>query len=94
MNLIIIIRIVTLVTSERVLCMFGDVRDDQDKTKSMGYSLLYPFTLTLGKANEDGTSNQLYQLVSIQSKRRASYELVSISLVLFFPDESDLPEIS
>jgi hypothetical protein len=47
------IRIVTLVTSERILCLFGEVRDDENKV--IGYKLVYPFTLTLSDPNEDGT---------------------------------------
>ena len=30
------IRIVTLTTSERVLCMFGDIRDDSEEKKVVG----------------------------------------------------------
>lgn len=46
-------RIVTLVTSERILCLFGEVRDDENKV--IGYKLVYPFVLTLSSPNEDGT---------------------------------------
>ena len=46
------IRIVTLVTCERILCLFGEVRDDE---KVIGYKLVYPFVLTLASPNEDGT---------------------------------------
>ena len=47
------IRIVTLTTSERVLCMFGEVKNDEEKV--VGYRMLYPFALSLGSPNEDGT---------------------------------------
>lgn len=47
------VRIVTLVTSERILCLFGEVRDDENKV--IGYKLVYPFSLTLSSPNEDGT---------------------------------------
>ena len=47
------VRIVTLVTSERILCLFGEVRDDESKV--IGYKLVYPFALTLSSPNEDGT---------------------------------------
>lgn len=47
------VRIVTLATKERVLCMFGEVRGDEDQV--VGYRMLYPFALTLGTPNEDGT---------------------------------------
>ena len=47
------IRIVNLTTGDNVLCMFGDVRDDDNKV--VGYRMLYPYTLSLGKENGDGT---------------------------------------
>ena len=47
------IRIVNLATGDNVLCMFGEVRDDNEKV--IGYRMLYPYKLTLGKENEDGT---------------------------------------
>ena len=48
------VRVVTLVTGERVLCLFGAVRDEGDG-KINAYRLIYPYILTLGKPNEDGT---------------------------------------
>ena len=47
------IRIVNLTTGDNVLCMFGEVRGDEDKV--IGYRMLYPYALGLGKENEDGT---------------------------------------
>ena len=47
------IRIVNLATGDNVLCMFGEVRGDEDKV--IGYRMLYPYTLGLGAENEDGT---------------------------------------
>ena len=50
------IRIVNLTTGDNVLCMFGDVRDGEGPdAKVVGYRMVYPYTLTLGKENEDGT---------------------------------------
>jgi len=49
------IRIVTLTTSERVLCIFGEIRTEDEAAKVMGYRLVYPYTLDLGTLNEDGT---------------------------------------
>jgi hypothetical protein len=49
------VRVVTLVTGERVLCLFGGVRDENDLTKVTAYRLIYPYILTLGKPNDDGT---------------------------------------
>ena len=47
------VRIVTLSTAERVLCMFGEVENDEEKV--VGYRLVYPYLLGLGQINEDGT---------------------------------------
>ena len=47
------IRVVNLTTGDNVLCMFGEVRGDEDKV--IGYRMLYPYKLTLGSENEDGT---------------------------------------
>ena len=49
------IRIVNLATGDNVLCMFGEVRTEQEDNKVIGYRMLYPYTLTLGTENEDGT---------------------------------------
>jgi hypothetical protein len=46
------IRIVTLTTAERVLCMFGEVRGDDEKV--LGYRIVYPYLLSLGEPQEDG----------------------------------------
>ena len=47
------IRIVNLATGDNVLCMFGEVRDDNEKV--IGYRMLYPYALGLGQEREDGT---------------------------------------
>ena len=47
------IRIVNLATGDNVLCMFGEVRDDNEKV--IGYRMLYPYLLELGEDNADGT---------------------------------------
>ena len=49
------IRIVTLTTAERVLCMFGNVTDESEDNKVVGYRMVYPYLLTIGELNEDGT---------------------------------------
>ena len=47
------IRLVILDTKETILCLFGEVQDD---TKNIvGYRMMYPFSLSLGDPNEDGT---------------------------------------
>ncbi len=47
------IRIVNLTTGANILCMFGEVRGEDDKV--IGYRMLYPYSLGLGKENENGT---------------------------------------
>ena len=49
------IRIVTLTTAERVLCMFGNVTDETEEKKVVGYRMVYPYLLSIGEVNEDGT---------------------------------------
>jgi len=46
------VRIVKLVTGDNVLCLFGDVKDDEEQV--VGYRLVYPYVLTLGEKNENG----------------------------------------
>jgi len=47
------IRLVILDTKETILCLFGEVQDD---TKNIvGYRMMYPFSLSLGDPNDDGT---------------------------------------
>ena len=46
------VRIVKLVTGDNVLCLFGDVKGDNEEV--VGYRLIYPYVLTLGETNADG----------------------------------------
>ena len=46
-------RIVSLTTSERVLCLFGEIKGEDEKVA--GYRMVYPYLLTLGELNDDGT---------------------------------------
>ena len=48
------IRVVNLTTGQNVLCIFGEVRNDEED-RVLGYRLLYPFVLKLGDPNPDGT---------------------------------------
>jgi hypothetical protein len=45
-------RIVKLVTGDDVLCLFGDVKGDNEEV--VGYRLIYPYILTLGSSDEQG----------------------------------------
>jgi hypothetical protein len=40
-------------TKETLLCLFGDIKGEEDKV--IGYRLLYPYVLSLGDPNDDGT---------------------------------------
>lgn len=82
------IRIVTLTTGERVLCVFGEVRGEDDKV--VGYRMIYPYSLSLGSTNEDGTIPIHYERwcpYSPQEEHRMSGEHI-ISVV--FPDNTIL----
>jgi hypothetical protein len=46
------VRIVKLVTGDNVLCLFGDVKGENEDI--VGYRLIYPYVLTLGETNADG----------------------------------------
>lgn len=46
------VRIVKMVTGDNVLCLFGDVKGDNEDV--VGYRLIYPYVLTLGEPNETG----------------------------------------
>ena len=48
------IRLVILDTKETVLCLFGEIQDNEAKYV-IGYKMMYPFSLSLGVVNEDGT---------------------------------------
>ena len=55
------VRIVTLTTGERVLTIFAEVRTEDEENRVVGYRLIYPYTLSLGVANEDGTMPITYE---------------------------------
>tara|TARA_Y100000004_G_scaffold35086_1_gene37603 strand:+ start:146 stop:520 length:375 start_codon:yes stop_codon:yes gene_type:complete len=48
------VRVVTLVTGERVLCLFGDIRSEEDNSV-VAYKLVEPFALNVGDPQEDGS---------------------------------------
>lgn len=84
------VRVVTLTTAERVLCLFGEVRDPLDEQKVIGYRMLYPFILDLSEPNEDGTIPIEYRRFcpySPQEEHRLSGDHI-ISVV--FPDNGIL----
>ncbi|MFZ9728564.1 MAG: hypothetical protein ACO3CD_06080 [Candidatus Nanopelagicaceae bacterium] len=82
------IRIVTLTTGERVLCIFGEVRGDEDKV--VGYRMLYPYTLNLGTPNEDGTIPIHYErwcpFSPVEEHRMSGEHIISV----VYPDNNIL----
>ena len=82
------VRVVNLTTAERVLCLFGEIRGDEEKV--VGYRMLYPFVLSLSEPNEDGTIPIEYRRFcpySPQEEHRLSGDHI-ISVV--FPDNAIL----
>ena len=49
------VRIVNLTTGQNILCIFGEIRNDDEEQKVIGYRMMYPHSLKLGTVNEDGT---------------------------------------
>ena len=84
------VRVVNLANGQNVLCLFGDIRDADQDNKVIGYRMLYPFALSLGVENEDGTIPIEYKRwcpYSPQEEHRLSGEHI-ISVV--FPDNGIL----
>tara|TARA_B100002019_G_C21109525_1_gene517682 strand:+ start:369 stop:764 length:396 start_codon:yes stop_codon:yes gene_type:complete len=84
------VRVVNLANGQNVLCLFGDIRDGDQDNKVIGYRMLYPFALSLGTENEDGTIPIEYKRwcpYSPQEEHRLSGEHI-VSVV--FPDNGIL----
>ena len=84
------VRVVNLANGQNVLCLFGDIRDADQDNKAIGYRMLYPFALSLGVENEDGTIPIEYKRwcpYSPQEEHRLSGEHI-VSVV--FPDNGIL----
>ena len=83
------VRIVNLATGDNVLCMFGDIKEP-DGDKVVGYRMIYPYTLTLGKENEDGTIPINYArwcpFSPIEEHRLGGEHIISV----VFPDNNIL----
>ena len=82
------VRIVNLTTGDNVLCIFGDIKDDKDKV--VGYRMLYPYTLTLGEENGDGTIPINYSrwcpFSPVEEHRMGGEHIISV----VFPDNNIL----
>ena len=83
------VRIVNLATGDNVLCMFGDIKEP-DGDKVVGYRMIYPYTLTLGKENDDGTIPINYArwcpFSPIEEHRLGGEHIISV----VFPDNNIL----
>ena len=82
------IRVVNLTTGDNVLCMFGEVRGDEDKV--IGYRMLYPYLLELGEDNADGTIPIKYSrwcpYSPVEEHRLGGEHIISV----VFPDNNIL----
>lgn len=85
------VRIVNLTTGDNVLCIFGDIRENDEKdAKVVGYRMLYPYTLTLGEENDDRTIPINYQrwcpFSPVEEHRLGGEHIISV----VFPDNNIL----
>ena len=68
--------------------MFGDIKDKTDKV--VGYTMMYPFKLSLGETNEDGTIPITYTrwcpYTPVQEFKLNGEHIVSVT----FPDDGIL----
>ena len=85
------IRIVNLATGDNILCIFGELRNEEDENKVVGYKMVYPFKLSLGEVNKDnGTIPINYQrwcpFSPIEEHRLGGEHIISV----VFPDNNIL----
>ena len=84
------IRIVNLTTGDNVLCIFGEIRSEEDNTKVVGYRMVYPYTLSLGDINEDGTIPIRYErwcpYSPVEEHRLSGEHIISV----VYPDNNIL----
>jgi hypothetical protein len=85
------VRIVNLATGDNVLCIFGELRNEEDNNKVVGYKMVYPFKLSLGEVNtENGTIPINYQrwcpFSPIEEHRLGGEHIISV----VFPDNNIL----
>jgi len=83
------VRVVTLTTSQNVLCLFGEVKDEESRV--VGYRMIYPFILNIGSVqNEDGTIPIEYRrfcpFSPIEEHRLSGDHIISV----VFPDNGIL----
>ena len=82
------IRVVTLSTAERVLCLFTDVRDESEPDRVLGYKMAEPFNLSLGDVDENGNYPVKYNRWCMFSPERefllSGQHIIAVSV----PDEN------
>lgn len=83
------IRLVILDTKETVLCLFGEITDPEKKTV-IGYKMMYPFALSLGTPNDDGTIPISYSrwcpFTPVQEFKLTGDHIISVT----YPDDGIL----
>jgi hypothetical protein len=82
------IRVVTLTTAERVLCLFTDVRDENNDAQVIGYKMAEPYTLTLGEADESGNFPVKYNRWCMYSPEREFMLSGNHIIAVSVPDEN------
>ena len=85
------IRIVNLATGDNILCIFGELRSEEDNNKVVGYKMVYPFKLSLGEVDkENGTIPINYSrwcpFSPVEEHRLGGEHIISV----VFPDNNIL----
>ena len=85
------VRIVNLATGDNVLCIFGELRNEEDNNKVVGYKMVYPFKLSLGEVDtENGTIPINYSrwcpFSPVEEHRLGGEHIISV----VFPDNNIL----
>ena len=85
------IRIVNLATGDNILCIFGELRSEEDNNKVVGYKIVYPFKLSLGEVDkENGTIpinySRLCPFSPVEEHRLCGEHIISV----VFPDNNIL----
>ena len=84
------IRVVNLTTGDNVLCIFGEIPNQEDPKNIVGYKMIYPYKLFLGELNEDGSFPIKYErwcpFSPIEEHNMSGNHIISV----VFPDNSIL----
>ena len=80
-----------LANGDNVLCIFGELRNEEDENKVVGYKMVYPFKLSLGEVNKDnGTIPINYQrwcpFSPVEEHRLGGEHIISV----VYPDNNIL----